>query len=169
MQFNTNSISVLRFCTRSPSPTRRGRRRWTSWLQSGRSPCCPSPAFPPGPTTCHPCTSPLPCSSLLSAGSTSAPLRHKHRGPVRDSKPIHPHLPLGPYRLRKHLWLLWSASFSQTRGLWSTSSHTALWLWMYQTAESSRSRMGSLRFMLFIVVHPVSGWVIYINGYIHQH
>lgn len=129
VQFNTNSISVLRFCTRSPSPTRRGRRRWTSWLQSGRSPCCHSPAFPPGPTTCHPCTCPLPCSSLLSAGSTSAPLRHRHRGPVRDSKPIHPHLPWGTYRLRKHLWLLWSASFSQTRGLWSTSSHTALWPW----------------------------------------
>lgn len=79
---------LRRFYRRSPSPTRRGTRRCTSWPSSETSPRCHSPASPPGPTTCRPCTCQPPCCWPRSAGSTSAPLRHRHKAPVtcRDSE-----------------------------------------------------------------------------------
>lgn len=96
----SNSDSLLfshRYSRRSPSQTRRGRRPCASCLWSERSRLCHSPPCPPGLTTSLPCTSPLPCCWRQSAGSTSAPQQHKHRGPAtcRDTEP-HPY-PTQPY------------------------------------------------------------------------
>lgn len=87
---NTINLPLCRLYRRSPSLTRHGTRPCTSWLSSGTSRLCRSPASPPGPTTCRPCTCLLPCCSPPSAGSISAPLQRRRRAPetCTDSETI---------------------------------------------------------------------------------